>query len=30
MLGKTPVQWQEQDRGDLGNQYRCTEFEAAP
>lgn len=30
MLGMTPAEWQEQDRLSLGNQYRCTEFEAVP
>lgn len=28
MAGKTPAEWTEQDRGDLGNQYLCTKFEA--
>jgi len=27
MMGRTPAEWQEQDRSDLGNQYRCTMFE---
>jgi hypothetical protein len=29
MMGKTPAEWQEMNRGDLGNQYRCTKFELA-
>jgi len=30
MVGSTPAEWKEQDRGDLGNQYCCTVFEAGP
>jgi hypothetical protein len=26
---KTPGQWQDREPGSLGNQYTCTEFEAA-
>jgi hypothetical protein len=29
MMGKTPAEWQEQDRMSLGNQYCCTKFELA-
>jgi len=28
-LDKTPAEWQELEPGSLGNQYRCTRFEAA-
>jgi hypothetical protein len=29
MLGKTPAEWRELNRGDLGNQYACSAFEGA-
>jgi hypothetical protein len=29
MIGMTPAEWQELNRGDLGGQYDCTKFEGA-
>lgn len=26
LIGRTPVEWTEQDSGDLGDTYHCTEF----